>query len=364
MGSLRQKVGRNETAANLLNHAFISQLTGSPLPAAIDQTQDTTFSTLAPTGDVSSLYFNSSEAFLSEDSDLMTLSPTSLIPTTPENDECTNAFGPLHVTPRSLDGSTENITTGTTVGATSESLDRCVGLTITSPSVWYSVVGSGGVLTASTCWPGTDVDTKISIFRNNCTALECVGGNDDASSTVRGTCDIQPLASRVRWTSQMDEMYYILVHAFSTKVGKFEINVEANNDQCQYAIAMGVGDSIRGDTRGAALPFGGQINTCGNVGIIGDGPSVWYSVMVETATRLQATTCQDDSDEDNSKTFGIHVFESTCGTADTCIGGDTPRQGCSIHEWEAEANIVYYVLVHSYTVTSAGNFELSITEIQ
>ena len=110
----------------------------------------------------------------------------------------------------------------------------------------------------------------------------------------------------------MDEIYYILVHAFSTKMGNFEINVEANNDQCHYAIAMGVGDSISGDTRGAALPFGGQINTCDNAGIIGEGPSLWYSVMVETSTRLQATTCEDGSEE-NDKTFGIHVLNPPAG---------------------------------------------------
>ncbi|CAB9516959.1 expressed unknown protein [Seminavis robusta] len=288
----------------------------------------------------------------------------------PFNDLCINAEGPVPVTKRLFDNSNDvnnatGVMAGTTVGATradQETFNRCAGISFTGVGVWYYVFGTGSILTASTCWPGTDLDTKLSIFSGpNCTSLVCTQGNDDASTTIRGACQHNRLASRASWDTQINQLYYILVHGFNNRVGNFELSVESNNDRCDKAIALSPGDSIRGDSRGALTPFPGTINRCKEGGgLVGEGPSLWYTVM-GSGSKLQATTCTD-SGQDVSRTFKIHVFESTCGDSDSCIGGHSPTSGCSRYEWDAEDGTEYYILVHAFTASFSGVFDLTISE--
>ncbi|CAB9496621.1 CHU large protein [Seminavis robusta] len=282
----------------------------------------------------------------------------------PNNDLCTTAEGPLTVTPQSLDGSLENRILGTTTGATAQSELRRCGGTISSPSVWYTVVGNGAKLAASTCWPGTDLDTQISVFRAGNTSLSCddsdtdnlvcIGGNDDAAGA---TCDIKPFASRMIWKSEVGVTYYILVHGFVSRVGDFELNVEGTNDQCQYALQLQVGDTVRGDTIPAALPFEGVFNNCGGTGLIGGGPALWYHV-VGTGSTLQATACPDPN---SIRPVRISMFEASCDNSDSCVGGADPDSGCATYEWDSQAGTNYYILVHSQAPYAAGYFDLTIS---
>ena len=259
----------------------------------------------------------------------------------PPNDLCVNAEGPLPITGKSLDGSTELRTQGTTIGATTHQLSRCGG-SINGAGVWYYTTGNGATMSASTCSSGTDLDTKVAVFTGTCTGqLTCVDGNDDALGAA--ACAVKPLASRVSWQSELGVTYYILVHGFATKVGDFELNIEGRNDQCQYAIALSVGDQIAGDTRGAMFPFDGEIDDCGGTGWIGEAQALWYKVQ-GTGGRLQATTCTGDL---QFRTFKIHVFESSCDNVDSCIGGDSPNNGCATYEWDSSAGTPYYILVHN-----------------
>ena len=65
------------------------------------------------------------------------------------------------------------------------------------------------------------LDTKISIFRGTCTALTCIGGNDDAPN---GACVLR-YASHVTWETEAGVDYYILVHGLGVTVGNFELSV-------------------------------------------------------------------------------------------------------------------------------------------
>lgn len=294
------------------------------------------------------------DAFCSMD---ITLCGTPAPAPVPSNDLCVNAEGPLPISGRSLDGSIELRSQGTTIGASTHQLPRC-GAPVSGSGAWYYTVGNGAIMSASTCWPGTDLDTRLSIFSGTCTGnLVCVGGNDDAEGA--GACAVNRLASRVSWQSELGVTYYILVHGFATKVGDFELNIEGYNDQCQYAIELNTGDRIAGDTRGAMLPFDGDTDDCGGPGMVGEAQALWYKVQ-GTGGRIQTTTCTGDS---QLRTFKIHVFESTCSTLDSCIGGDSPSNGCATYEWNNSAGTTYYVLVHNYTPTSAGSFVLEINDM-
>jgi len=108
--------------------------------------------------------------------------------------------------------------TGTTVGATIDSDAPTCGPSITSPGVWYSFDdnrGMPGELTFSLCDGSTNFDTKLSVYKGTCAALECVAGNDDF-------CGLQ---SEVTITSDGNTKYYILVHSFGGATGTFTLDV-------------------------------------------------------------------------------------------------------------------------------------------
>ncbi|GJM21401.1 MAG: hypothetical protein DHS20C15_13160 [Planctomycetota bacterium] len=110
-------------------------------------------------------------------------------------------------------------TNGTTVGATFDGVEAC-GTPNTAPGVWYTVTGTGNTMTATTCSPNTDFDSKISVFCGDCDALNCIGGNDDDINCVNDT-----LQSTFSWCSQEGATYYVLVHAFDVNVGNFELTM-------------------------------------------------------------------------------------------------------------------------------------------
>ena len=82
-----------------------------------------------------------------------------------------------------------------------------------APGVWYTVEGTGGTLTASTC--GSTYDTKVHVYTGSCGSFSCVGGNDDS-------CGLQ---SRVTFDSTLGETYHILVHGFSSAAGQYQLEV-------------------------------------------------------------------------------------------------------------------------------------------
>jgi len=125
------------------------------------------------------------------------------------NDDCSN---PTLVTC----GST---TTGTTVGASTESPGTC-GTTLSdaAPGLWYRVVGNGGMITASLC--GSAFDTKIGVFTGTCGALTCVTGNDDSDE-----CGDFSLQSQVVFPSTAGTSYLILVKGFLSNAGNFTLTV-------------------------------------------------------------------------------------------------------------------------------------------
>ena len=90
---------------------------------------------------------------------------------------------------------------GTTAGATDEKMSDFCGVEITSPAVWYSVMGNGNFLNATLCSELTNYDSKVSVFTGSCGDLSCVGGDDDS-------CGLQ---SNFMWETVAAEQYHILV---------------------------------------------------------------------------------------------------------------------------------------------------------
>ncbi len=139
------------------------------------------------------------------------------------------------------------VAAGTTVGSTPDAAPFC-GTSNSSAGVWFSVVGNGNTLTASTCGivgtpPGTaDYDSKLSVFCESCATPTCVGGNDDATG-----CGLK---SAVSWCSEDGATYRILVHGFGVETGTFSLGVSSDSTACTGAV------SCSPASRGACCDYG------------------------------------------------------------------------------------------------------------
>jgi hypothetical protein len=214
-------------------------------------------------------------------------------------------------------------------------------------------------MTASTCWAGTEFDTKISVYKGGaCSELDCVATNDDASSG-HTTCTINSLASSTQWESELYGTYYIAVHGWQLKTGNFELSVEALNDQCAFASPLGVGQDAVGSTQNAAEPvLGPTSGFCRGRDVVGMKGGLWYSV-IGTGERLELSTCHVET-EINAQ---IYIFESSCGASlGMCTESHRSLASCSSIQWDTKLHMEYLVLVQGY-VPEQGTFGLSLRRV-
>lgn len=115
--------------------------------------------------------------------------------------------------------------TGNTTAADDDDIPAC-GSVEPSSGIWYSVIGTGNTLTASTCLPGTAFDTSIQVFCD-CELLGCVGGNDDDLS-----CGTSTTSSSFSWCSDPDQVYEIYVGGSLGDFGVFEFAVADDGAAC------------------------------------------------------------------------------------------------------------------------------------
>lgn len=142
---------------------------------------------------------------------------------------CANAI------PLACDGSEAgNTTLGLVVSA-----PTCGSANITSKGLWYSVEGTGQVITVSTC-NATNYDSKISVFTGDCNTLICVGGNDDAAGCGGNS-------SQLSFPSIAGVTYLVLVHGYNQAVGAFTLSITcadgcetAGNDDCANATELAI----------------------------------------------------------------------------------------------------------------------------
>ena len=88
---------------------------------------------------------------------------------------------------------------------------------------WFSIVGQGYGVTATTCGSSTNFDSQISVYSGGCddSELFCVAGNDDDFS-----CGIQ---STVTFFAEVDQVYHIRVHGYNFERGSFTLTVGPGN---------------------------------------------------------------------------------------------------------------------------------------
>lgn len=117
-------------------------------------------------------------------------------------------------------------TVGYTRFATRDEFSSC-GLPISGPGVWYRVVGNGRRITASTCSPTTNFDTRLHVYCQTCTTgnMTCVASNEDGPEACQ-------VASEVTWCSASGAVYSILVSGYENQTGDFALTLSDDGVSC------------------------------------------------------------------------------------------------------------------------------------
>lgn len=217
--------------------------------------------------------------------------------------------------------------------------------------IWYFFEGTGDMIQLSTC-NYTNFDTKIDVFTGNCNNLSCLAGNDE------GGCFN---ASKVNFFSEIGMVYYIYVSGYvpGLAFGEFELTVEKGtppeNDLCQNAIPINLGDIIDGDTS-LASSIGAPLLDCDSDFPFDDtlGNGIWYTID-GTGETISLSTC-NNADFDTK----IDVFTGNCDDL-VCLVGNDEGEGCfntSELTFESEIGTTYYIYVSGYT-NATGIFTLT-----
>jgi hypothetical protein len=285
----------------------------------------------------------------------------------PFSDSCDAAIGPL---PTNV---FEYFST-TRTAATVDGFPNKCGFEITLAGVWFTVLGTGDRLSASTCNKYTFFEARVSIFqsRNNgivgpsaqCDDLECIDESEGAFYTL---CDGSQ-GSLVSWKSTDRQKYYVLVHGNESENGAFGLamDFQVSNDFCEDAVLVPVGQTvISGSTISGTVD---QVGSCGEA--VNSAAGVWYAVE-GTGLSITANICYEATDRD----LHLSVFEGSCGDLE-CVSGSSqedcaddfelcealtwpPQAGMRL-SWNAVAGSTYYIAIRGDS-RDAGNVELSLT---
>ena len=184
--------------------------------------------------------------------------------------------------------------------ATPDNAPTCQGVDNTTAGMWYSVIGTGNVLFASTCTEFCEFDTRISVYCAGCDELTCVTANDDDCTEYTGT------ESMVSWCSEEGVEYLLLVHGADSGgciLSTWDTDVACNDaPNCEVCDLVCEGtpedepdcglpiDTVNGGCNSAPPAFSriecGQ-TVCGTAGMSDSARDTdWYVVSVDEPTLL------------------------------------------------------------------------------
>jgi len=186
--------------------------------------------------------------------------------------------------------------------ATVDEIDACGGTTPNNPTagLWYSFEGTGGEVTVSTCYPGTNIDTYLSVYEGTCGNLTCLDGNDDQSEpNYDDLCPVTFVASTITLNTVAGQQYYALVMGVYSESGDIEV---------------GLSCVISGCTDEAACNYNGDAT-------VDDGSCEYLTC----AGCTDDTACNYDPDatlEDGSCTFSEETYLDCEGNCLNDVDGD------------------------------------------
>jgi hypothetical protein len=130
----------------------------------------------------------------------------------------------------------DSVKNGSTAGADAQDLGTCGTSLNGTPGDFYSFIGTGDVVSMTTCSANTTYDTKLGVFSGDCAAITCVAGDDDDS------CVHSNLHSKVEFNSVAGETYYIFVSGFSGQSGDYELTTICSDPPADAPLTENVVD--------------------------------------------------------------------------------------------------------------------------
>lgn len=266
----------------------------------------------------------------------------------PSNDLCVDA------TPLTVNGP---VVTASNVNATLQNYCFRSGTDPLGRGVWYVVIGTGNVMTVSTCHPSTDFDTRFGVQSGSCSA-GCV--NDEVSLEI-APCG-NPFGRQVTFDSVNGQAYYIHVIGTTTSnTGTFGLNVvdypRPSNDACLSPAPLLVGGGVvSGTTIGAT-----KEHFCFRSGSDPIGRGVWY-LAIGNGNVYTVSTC------DAQTTFQteVRVQDGSCSagclpdrSSGLCANGNPFGQTVS---FESVPGRPYYIYIRGSVPSSVGDFGISLVD--
>jgi hypothetical protein len=177
-----------------------------------------------------------------------------------------------------------------------------------SIGVWYSVVGTGGVLEVSL---NATLILDFAVYEGeSCDALTCVGSQNRAQFPLD-------------WDSEEGKQYFIYVYApnefqkdiFDIRVSEVE---RPENDVCQDATPLNVNQPATGGTTNASSTKTG-LELCGEIADMGFG-GVWYSFVGNGDLILIGVTANEEGPLPFDSQLSVYSGPS-CDDL-TCVDGN------------------------------------------
>ena len=112
-----------------------------------------------------------------------------------------------------------------------ENTPFCKGRIVNGPTLWYTFIGDGTTLTASTCSASTTFDTVINVYCGSCAAgpaaLNCVASNDSGPPSCLGAPGSDP--SRISFIATSGVRYYLAVFGYEGDSGSFALSLTSDS---------------------------------------------------------------------------------------------------------------------------------------
>ena len=171
--------------------------------------------------------------------------------------------------------------------------------------LWFTFQGTGDSVTVTTCLPGTDFDTYLSVYEGTCGSLICVAGNDDQSEPdYDDLCPVVFSASTVTLNTAQATTYFVLVSGVFGESGDFEVGLSCadppvpgcmDEAACNYDAAANVDDGSCESTScvGCTDPDASNYN---ELATISDNESCQYCDLTLVTSLIQGVTCAGDAD--------------------------------------------------------------------
>ncbi|MDG2054624.1 MAG: hypothetical protein P8J86_07945 [Phycisphaerales bacterium] len=211
---------------------------------------------------------------------------------------------------------------------------------------WYRYEAPAhGLVRASTCDPGTQIDTTIAVFNTQVSQLFAC--NDNTQCSYSGS----EKASTAIWGAEAGQVFLIRVAGTPGALGAFTLNVEpvadqASNTTCQGAFSAGSDHKVPFSTWGAAVP--GDLVSCEGNRV---GCGVWIKWASPESGRVAIGTSVDIGGS-SSIDAALAIFDA-CGTSKDPVA-------CSIDASNTGQPIAYLDVIQgdSYFIYIGSDFDM------